>query len=170
MLISKQMNDALNKQVGNEFGASMQYIEIAAYFAYEGLNVLSNIFLKQADEERDHAMRIVKYIMNAGGKVEIPQIPAPQCLFGSPIEAVQLALNWEKEVTTQINGLMGLAIKESDFITQNMLAWFVNEQLEEVSSMDNLLKMIQRAGNNLLYVENILKGGSLSEAETESES
>ncbi|MCX7723605.1 MAG: ferritin-like domain-containing protein, partial [Verrucomicrobiae bacterium] len=75
MLINKTINLALNKQVGNELGASIQYIEIAAFFASEGLNVLAARFFKQAEEEREHAIRIVKYIINAGGQVEIPSIP-----------------------------------------------------------------------------------------------
>ncbi|MGC8885679.1 MAG: ferritin [Verrucomicrobiia bacterium] len=157
MLISKTVNAALNKQVGNELGASIQYIEVAAYFALEGLGVLSEYFFKQANEERDHALRIIKYIIDAGGQVEIPAIPAPRSNFGSAVEAVQLALDWENEVTSQINKLVALAVKENDYITQNMLNWFLNEQLEEVSSMDSLLKLVQRAGQNLLYVENLLK-------------
>lgn len=157
MLISKTINAALNKQVGNELGASIQYIELAAYFASEGLAVLSSHFFKQSEEERQHALRIIKYIIDAGGQVEIPPIPAPKSSFTSAVEAVQLALDWENEVTSQINKLVALAVKENDYITQNMLNWFLNEQLEEVSSMDSLLKLVQRAGQNLLYVENLLK-------------
>lgn len=156
MLISKKTNNALNTQVGNEMGASLQYVEIAAYFSTEGLNVLANHFFRQADEERVHAMRLVKYVLDAGGDVAIPAIPAPQAKFKSAEEAVGLALEWEKTVTKQINSLVALAIKQEDYITQNMLQWFVNEQLEEISSMDNLLKVVQRAGKNLLYVENYL--------------
>jgi bacterioferritin B len=154
MLISKKMNAAINQQIGNEFAASLQYVAIAAHFGNESLNELSALFYQQAAEERDHAMRFVKYVVDAGGKVEIPAIPAPQSQFKSVEEAVQLSLNWEKEVTRQINGLVEMAIKESDHITQNSLGWFVHEQLEEVSSMENLLKVVQRAGtDNLIYVE-----------------
>jgi bacterioferritin B len=154
MLISEEMNKVLNEQIGNEFGASLQYVAIASHFAAVGLTELATAFYRQADEERDHAMRIVKYVSDAGGAVEIPQIPAPKSSFATVEEAVRLSLDWEKTVTDQINKLVELAIKESDHITHNMLNWFLSEQLEEVSSMDNLLKVVQRAGEtNLLYVE-----------------
>jgi ferritin len=161
------MNAAINEQIGNEFAASLQYVAIASHFAGEGLAELAQKFYKQAEEERDHAMRFVRYVIDAGGQVAIPAIAAPKAAFKSVEEAVRLSLEWEKTVTRQINGLVELAIKESDYIAQNFLGWFVSEQLEEVSSMDNLLKVVQRAGEkNLLYVESFLarQHGSIGEA------
>ncbi|MBI4327247.1 MAG: ferritin [Chloroflexi bacterium] len=159
MLISKKMNAALNEQIGHEFHASLQYVSIASHFAADGLPALAAHFYRQAEEERDHAMRFVKYIVDAGGGLEIPAIPAPKGAFENAEEAVQLSLDREKAVTQQINQLYELAIKESDHITRTFLAWFLTEQLEEVSSMDNLLKMVQRAGEaNMLYVEARLSG------------
>ncbi|MGI9075977.1 MAG: ferritin [Gemmatimonadaceae bacterium] len=157
MLISPEINGVLNEQIGHEFGASLQYVAIAAYFDCEGLPALSKHFYKQALEEREHAMRFVKFVVDADGRIEIPAIPAPKSKFNSAEEAVSLSLNWEVSVTKQINGIMDLAIKRNDHMTKNFLEWFVNEQLEEVSSMDTLLKMIRRAGENgLLFVENYL--------------
>jgi ferritin len=153
MLISKKMNAALNEQVGHELGASLQYVQIASYFAGEGLNRLSGLFFKQSGEERDHALRLIKYILEAGAEVQIPAIPAPRPQFKNATDAVQAALDWEKEVTRQINGLVELALKESDHLSYHVLGWFVKEQLEEVSSMENLLKLVQRAGQNLLYLD-----------------
>jgi ferritin len=69
------------------------------------------------------------------------------------VEAVQLSLDWENEVTQQINRIFALAVKENDYLTQNFLSWFLREQLEEVSTMDTLLKVTQRAGENLLLAE-----------------
>ena len=171
MLISSEMNAALNEQIGYEFGASLQYVSIAAYFDNESLPELARHFYAQASEERDHAMRFVKYVVDAGGQVAIPAIPAPRSGFGSAEEAVQLSLDAELRVTRQINGLMDLAIKEKDHITGNILQWFVNEQLEEVSSMESLLRMIQRAGESgLLFVESYLaRGGRGETSEAEAE-
>src|SRR5437667_5002056 len=138
MLISKKVNSAVNEQIGNEFGASLQYVSIASYFAAEGLLGLSEFFYKQAEEERDHAMRFVKFVVDSGGRVEIPQIASPKNIFKSVVEAVELSLEWETEVTQQINRLVELAVKESDHITQNFLQWFLREQLEEFSTMDTL--------------------------------
>jgi len=171
MLISKTMNSALNKQVGNEFSASLQYVSIAAYCSVEGLPIFADHFYKQASEERDHAMRFVKFILDAGGSVEIPAIPAPKVGFKSVQAAVKLSLDQEKEVTRDINQLTELAIKESDHITHTFLAWFLKEQLEEVSSMDNLLKMVQRAGEDrLLHVETFLAGKSGGSGSPDAES
>lgn len=158
MLFSKDMNAAVNAQVGHEFGASIQYVAIAAHFDSEGLPALARHFYKQANEERAHAMRFVKFVVDADGMLEVPAIPAPRSKFASAEEAVQLSLNWEMTVTKQINALVDLAIKQNDHISKNFLEWFVNEQLEEVSSMDTLLRMVRRAGEKgLLFVENYLQ-------------
>lgn len=154
MLISKKINDAINQQIGNEFGASLQYVAIAAHFDVEALPQLAAHFYQQAEEERDHAMRFVKYLVDAAGHVVIPAVASPKTKFPSAEEAVKLSLDWELEVTKQINRLVQMAKKEDDYTTDSFLQWFVKEQLEEVSSMDQLLKVIQRAGEkNLLRVE-----------------
>jgi ferritin len=164
MIISKPMNAALNEQVGNELLASNQYLAIAAYFDGEGLPMLTKHFMKQSAEERDHAMRFVRYILEAGGDLEIPEIPSPKGGFKSAAAAVQLALDSELKVTKQINEIVDLAIKEHDHLSKNALEWFVNEQREEVSSMDTLLRMVKRAGEpGLFFVENFLLQGGLVE-------
>jgi len=157
MLISKRINDAINQQIGNEFGASLQYVAIATHFDGEALPQLAAHFYKQAEEERDHAMRFVKFLVEADGQVVIPAVKAPKNKFASAEEAVKLSLDWEVEVTDQIHKLVDLAKKEINYTTDNFLQWFVKEQLEEVSSMDNLLKVIRRAGEDgLLRVEEYL--------------
>ena len=156
MLTSKKVVTAINKQIGNEFGASMQYIAIAAYFSGDALPQLAQHFYRQAAEENDHAMRFIKYLIDAGGRVVIPAIGAPQPTFKNAEEAIKLSLDQEIEVTHQINALVELARSENDFITNNFLQWFLTEQLEEVSSMDTLLKIVQRGADNLLSVEEYL--------------
>ncbi len=153
MLISKELNQAMNNQIGSELGASNQYIKIAAYFENENLPDLAAFFFRQSDEERMHAMKFVHYILEAGGEVSIPAIGATAAGIQTAEEAVQMALDWEMEVTRQINALMDLAIKQSDHIGQSFLQWFVTEQLEEVSTMDQLLGVVKRAGEQLLFVE-----------------
>jgi ferritin len=156
MLIKKDLEVAINAQVGREFGASLQYVNIATYFDGEDLPQLAAFFYRQADEEHMHAMKFVKYIVEAGGHVRIPMVEAPKNEFSSAEEAVKLSLDWELEVTRQINNLMEIAIDQKDHIAQEFLRWFVNEQLEEVSTMQTLLRTVQRAGNNLLMVEEFL--------------
>jgi ferritin len=160
MLISMELNAAVNEQIGHEFGAMLQYVAIASYFDGEALPRLAAHFSRQAEEERDHAMRLVRYITEAGGTVAIPAIPASRSGFATAEEAVQLSLDQEKRVTEQINALMDEAIQENDHAAQIMLQWFVTEQIEEVSSMEALLRMVQRAGEpGLLLVEQLLDSG-----------
>src|SRR5881628_1814610 len=156
MLTSQKVIDAINDQIGYEFSAELQYYAIGAHFASEALPQLSQHFFKQAEEETGHAMRFIKYIVDAGGRVVIPAIEATQSSFKSAEEAVQLSLDQEIKVTHQINQLVELARAEHDFITINFLQWFLTEQLEEVASMDNLLKILERAGNDLLQADEYL--------------
>jgi len=156
MLISKELEDAMNAQIGAEFGASLQYINIATYFDADSLPQLAAFFYRQAEEETMHAMKFAHYIVEAGGQVRVPAVDKPKYDFQSAREAAQAALNWEVEVTRQINALMDLAIKQNDHIGQEFLRWFVSEQLEEVSTMDTLLTVVGRAGDNMLWVEDYL--------------
>lgn len=156
MLISKELEAAMNAQIGREFGASLQYVNIAAYFDADSLPQLAAFFYRQADEEKMHAMKFVQYIVDALGQVRLPSVEGPKYDFQSANEAVQAALNWELAVTKQINELMDLAIKQNDHIGQDFLRWFVTEQLEEVSTMDTLLTVVGRAGENMLWVEDFL--------------
>src|SRR5256714_2840239 len=156
MLTSQKVIDAINEQIGYEFSASMQYYAIGAYFAAEALPQLSQHFFQQAEEEKGHALRFIKYVVDAGGRVVIPVIGAPESNFKTPKEAVKLSLDQEVQVTKQINALVELARNENDYITINFLQWFLTEQLEEVSSMDNLLKIVQRAGDDLLQADEYL--------------
>jgi ferritin len=153
MLINTKINAAFNEQVGHELANSNQYVAIAAYFESESLKGLAKLFFKQAEEERGHAMKFVDFILDAGGKVEIPAIPAVQNTFKSAEDAAQLALDAEIRTTNQINDLVTLAIAETNYTAQNFLQWFVNEQLEEVSTAQTNLDVVKKAGPNVLMVE-----------------
>lgn len=168
MIASEALGAAMNQQVGNEMGASMQYISIATYFDAETLPELARFFYRQADEERDHAMRFVRFLVDVDVPVEIPDIPAPKSDFASAEEAVALSLEWEKTVTQQIYDLVTIAQEDSNHIAVRFLDWFVNEQLEEVSTMGALLSLVRRAGETgLLHIEEYLARESLGEHEEE---
>ncbi len=167
---SDKLFEAFNQQVGNEMGASMQYIAIASYFAQEGLGGLARFFFRQSEEERDHAMKFVNFIVDAGGPLRIPQIAAPRSEFGSATDAVGAALDGEREVTRQIYELVDIGKEESNYIALRFLDWFVDEQFEEVTTMEELLQVVERAGDdNLLAVEEYLaREGKLPERPAES--
>ena len=154
MQISKEMADQMNAQVGNELGASNQYVQIASHFDGEGLYKLAKFFYDQAEEEREHAMKFVHYLMDVGSGLSIPAIPATKTDVDSTEKAFEMSLAWEQEVTGQINTLMDQAIQEKDYASQAFLQWFVTEQVEEVATMENMLQVVRRAGErNILMVE-----------------
>ena len=154
MLISRELADAFNSQIGNELGASLQYISIAAHFRQRHLTLLAKLFMEQSDEERQHAQKFIDYLLDTKADLRIPAIAAPKPTFASAEEAVSAALQWENDVTAQVTRLMDQAVKESDYLAQSFLQWFIDEQLEEVVKMDRLLGVIRQSGEkNLLMVE-----------------
>lgn len=155
MIISKESVQAINKQIGNEFAAFMQYVAIGAYFDSRTLPELSGYFYKQAEEEKGHAYKMIKFLCDADAQVEIPAVKAPQTRFDSVEAAIRLSYEQEVQVTEQIKAIYEIAVATKDRITENFLQWFLEEQLEEVSSMDSLLIIVRRAGDeaNLFRVE-----------------
>jgi ferritin len=166
MMISKKLNTMLNEQVGHELAASHQYVAIATYFEQSALPTLAKHYYAQALEERDHAMRLVKLVLDSDGVLKIPAVPAPKMGFKNSLEAVQLALASETKVTAQINALQNQAIADKDHLSRNALEWFVNEQREEMSSASTLVAMVKRAGEGgMFFVEAFLKEGGLADSE-----
>jgi bacterioferritin B len=149
--------DGLNEQVGHEFAASQQYVAIAVYYDGETLPELAAHFYRQALEERNHAMMIVQYLLDAGHDVEIPGVDPPQTSFADVRAPVALALEQEKRVTEQIAELARLAREENDLVGEQFLHWFLQEQREEVASMSELLTIVERASeSNILLAEEYL--------------
>lgn len=154
MLISSELNEAINAQIGREYGASMQYLSIATYYDQQALPRLAKFFYEQSAEEREHALKFVHYIVETGGQLRIPPVEAPLATFESAEHTFRLSLEWEQEVTRQINHLMDIAVEQKDYLARHFLDWFINEQLEEINTMDNLLRIVQRAGErNLIMLE-----------------
>lgn len=151
-MISQSLNDSINAQIGREFGASLQYLQIAAYFDDMAMDQAAKLFFEQAEEENEHAMKFLHYILDAGGELHIPPVEAPKSQFVSAEEAVGLALKWEMDVTQHIHNLMEIAVNEKDYIARQFLDWFESEQLEEVSKMDKLLRVVKSVGDRNLYM------------------
>ncbi len=156
MLLKQPIVDAINAQVTEEFTASAQYLAIALYFERETLPELANYFHLQAAEEHGHATKLLGYINEAGGMPIIAPTRAVKNDFSSVEECIRLALDQELTVTAQINNLVKVAMENDDYLTNQFLQWFVTEQLEEVSSMTDLLNIVKRAGDNLFRVEEYL--------------
>ena len=147
---------ALNEQIANEFGASQQYIANAIYYDEQTLPRLATFFYEQAVEERNHAMMMVQYLLDADAEVTIPGIAAPQTSFADAVAPVALAHEQERRVSDQIAALMGVAREEKDFLSEQFTQWFLKEQVEEVATMSSLLTVLRRSTESLMAVEDYM--------------
>lgn len=148
--------ERLNEQVGHEFAASQQYVAIAVHYDAQTLPRLAAHFYRQAVEERNHAMMLVQYLLDADERVEIPGVEAPTTVFADVSGPVRLALEQERRVTEQIKELAQLARSEGDLVGEQFLHWFLQEQREEVSSMAALLTVVERSSDNVMLIEDYL--------------
>ena len=146
----------LNEQIGHEFAAHQQYVAIAVHYDAETLPQLARFFYRQALEERDHAMMMVQYLIDADADVVIPGVSVPRSAFDDIVAPVALALQQEKNVTEQINGLLRIAREESDFASEQFLQWFIKEQVEEVATMSDLLRVVERSQDDPMEIENYM--------------
>ena len=148
--------DALNEQIAYEFAASQQYVAIAIHYDAQTLPQLAAHFYRQALEERNHAMMMVQYLLDADETVVVPAVEAPQTSFADVVEPVRLALDQEKRVTGQIQQLALTAREEGDLVAEQFMHWFLQEQREEVSSMSALLDVVERSKDTVMHVEDFL--------------
>ena len=155
----KPFADALNEQIANEFAAHQQYIGAAVYYESETLPRLAAFFYRQAVEERNHAMMMVQYLLDANQEVRIPDIEAKLTRFDDVVAPVRMALDQEQRVTEEINALFKLARDNGDYQAEQFMQWFVKEQVEEVSIMTDLLTVVERSADNALLVEEYLRAG-----------
>ena len=146
----------LNEQIGHEYAAHQQYVAIAVHYDAETLPQLASFFYRQALEERDHAMMMVQYLLDADAEVVIPGVAAPQVDFGDIVSPVALALAQEKRVTDQINALAALARSEGEYSSEQFMQWFIKEQIEEVATMSDLLRVVERSQDDPMEIENYL--------------
>jgi ferritin len=151
-----RFGEALNEQIAYEFGASQQYVAIAVYYDAQTLPQLAAHFYRQAVEERNHAMMMVQYLLDADEPVRIPGVEAPQTEFADVVAPVALALDQERRVTGQIADLVRLARDEGQLVGEQFLHWFLQEQREEVSSMSALLAVVERSRDTIMLVEDYL--------------
>ena len=155
-MAEKGFAEALNDQIANEFAASMQYVGAAVYYDGETLPRLAAFFYRQALEERDHAMMMVQYLIDADARVVVPGVTAPQVAFEDIVEPVALALAQEKRVTEQINALAACARAASDYTSEQFVQWFIKEQVEEVATMSDLLRVVERSKHDPMEIENYM--------------
>jgi len=143
----------LNDQIANEYAAHQQYVACAVYYDAQTLPQLAGFFYRQALEERDHAMMMVQYLIDAEEQALVPGIAAPQTGFSDAVEPIGLALAQERRVTEQISALAARARQEGDYASEQFMQWFIKEQIEEVATMTDLLRVAERLRDDVMDLE-----------------
>jgi len=171
---SKKIEDALNSQIELEGYASFTYLAMAGWCDHEGLEGCAKFLYRQADEERDHMMRIFHYINEVDGKAVTPAIQQPQVNYESVQSLFESVYQHEQKVTRSINDIVALCYVENDHATLNFLQWYVEEQREEEALIRSILDKMKLIGNgpqSLYYIDKELERiNKLEEkAETENE-
>ena len=146
----------LNEQIAYEFAASQQYVACAVFYDAETLPQLAAFFYRQALEERDHAMMMVQYLLDADAEITVPGVAAPDTGFADIVAPVARALAQERTVTEQINALVGCAREAGDFTSEQFMQWFIKEQIEEVATMSDLLRVVERSRDDPMEIENFM--------------
>lgn len=159
----------LREQVGHEFSASQQYVAVAVWFDARDLPRLAAHFYRQAVEERNHALMLVRHMLDRDIEIGIPGVVHARNDFAKPTEPIALALAQEETVTEQIEALFGAARAEGDFLGEQFVLWFLKEQVEEVSSMRTLLTVAERAGDDLWQLEDFLGREAVGDAGVDSD-
>lgn len=155
-MISKKMEEALNAQVNAELYSAYLYLSMESYFQSLNLNGLANWMRVQTQEEVTHAMKIYDFVNERGGRALLKGIDGPPTEWNSPLAVFEAAYAHEQKVTVLINDLVDLAIKEKDHATNSFLQWFVNEQVEEEASADEIvqqLKMMENAPGGMFMLD-----------------
>ncbi|MCX7805793.1 MAG: ferritin [Planctomycetota bacterium] len=147
-MISRKMEAALNEQINAELYSSYLYLSMAAYFESKSLDGMAKWMGIQADEEREHAMRIYKHLVDRGGRVTLKEIAAPPAEWKSPQAVFEAVLEHEKKVTGMIHKLADLAASEKDHAASSMLKWFIDEQVEEEATAARIVEHFRMLGDS----------------------
>ena len=142
-MISKTMQDAVNKQINSELFSAYLYLAMGAFFREKSLNGMANWMECQALEEQYHAMKMYGFVNERGGRVFLKPIAEPPAVWDSPLAVFQAVAEHEAKITGLINGLVDLAIQEKDHATNNFLQWFVTEQVEEEATADEVIQKMK---------------------------
>ena len=155
-MISKKMEKALNEQVNAELFSAYLYLSMEAYFKSLNLNGFANWMMVQTQEEVSHAMKIYEFINERGGRITLKAIDGPDTKWDSPLAVFKAVYEHERKVTGLINNLVDLAIEEKDHATNSFLQWFINEQVEEEASADQLVQqliMMEKAPGGMFMLD-----------------
>jgi ferritin len=155
-MASERFVAALTEQIAREFAAAHQYVAIGNYYSAETFPQLASFFYDQAEEEREHAMKMVNYLIDRGVQPDIGAVPSPKGTFGDHVEPIRLALEQERQVTIKISELFEIARETRDYASEQFVQWFVQEQVEEEAAMGDLLAVAERTVSVPMLLEEYL--------------
>ncbi|WP_066223284.1 ferritin [Formosa haliotis] len=147
-MLSKVIEGALNKQIRIEAESSQIYLAMACWAEVKGLEGISNFMYKQSDEEREHMLKLVKFVNERGGHAHISELKAPNVTFKSFKEMFEMLFKHEVFVSESINDLVHISLEERDYATHNFLQWYVSEQIEEEAMARTILDKINLIGDD----------------------
>ncbi len=151
-MLPRKVEKILNEQILKEDYSSQLYLSMASWAENKGFEGVSNWLYAQAEEERLHMLKLVKYINERDGKAVIPGIETPPSDFGDIFGMFEKVFAHEKFISGSINEIVAVCIAENDFTTQNWIQWFVNEQIEEESAVKSIIDKLNLLGKNNLYM------------------
>lgn len=156
-LISEQFNEALNKQIGEELNSAHIYLSMSVWLKERSYNNLSNWFFAQYNEELQHAYKFINYIIEVGGKAEVPELDKPKADWASVKEIVETAYAHEQHITRTIHDLVTLAEELKDYNPRELLQWFVSEQIEEEASTSEMVERQAAFKNDMLFDQHTVR-------------
>jgi ferritin len=151
-MLPKKVEEILNVQIEKEDYSAQLYLSMASWAENNGFEGVSGWLYAQAEEEREHMLKLVKYVNERDGVAKIPGIETPPADFGDVFEAFDAVLKHEKYISASINEIVAVCIAENDYTTQNWIQWFVTEQIEEEASVKAIIDKLNLLGKQNLYM------------------
>ncbi|MGQ1787065.1 ferritin [Saccharicrinis sp. GN24d3] len=151
-MLKKPVEDILVRQIEREAYSSNLYLSMASWAETNGFGGVSEWMYAQAEEEKIHLLKFMKYVNERGGKAVIPAVEQPPAEFANVEEIFEQTLEHERFVSESINEIVGVCLDEKDFTTHNWIQWFVNEQIEEEASVTNIIDKLKLLNGQNLYL------------------
>jgi ferritin len=147
-MLNKKIEKALNDQIKVEAESSQAYLAMASWAERAGLSGTAAFLYKHSDEERQHMLKLVKFVNDRGGQAVIPELKQPAKDYKTLQNVFALLLEHETNVTNEINSVVDVCLKEKDYTTHNFMQWYVSEQIEEETLARNILDKLKLVGND----------------------
>ena len=147
-MFSSKVQTALLKQIEVEGYSSQLYLSMASWAETVGMNGMANFLYSHADEEREHMLKLVKFINERGGHAIVPQLKAPPKTFKSVKHVFEQVLEHEIYVTQEINKVVDVTLKDKDYTTHNFMQWYVSEQIEEEALARTIIDKLNLIGGD----------------------